>query len=397
MGLDNQRRLVKANLGVRDLYWCGPGPLISQYETLRVQDFVMLKRLRTLKLSHWSGGSGSLKEVLMAVAGSLQVLELGVIIDVEMQDIVDAREAGDSEKKQGQNQQHNSHTLELSLVDSLSLTLNTRNPGIIELLDCCPNLKHFFFSFSSVGSIKSTITRLSGSLRDYCLKLSSMVLVTSSYGDVVLTSRLLRDGPVFGRLESLEVSVMLLDENLTSSILVHASALTYLQIVTYGPLDDDDYDDEDDEDDDGGNNGIMPNAREEMKLVLRLLVECRHLRRFVLIARVALTLEAFCGVLSSQPWGCVGMEHLAIETGRSFFVNKKQRGNEDEKKEGCLFISKNVAFMGWLLPPQEHESLNRDAAKIEKETLRMVFGLVQGLPRLKTLVWNYIVYTRCSF
>ncbi|KAG0281189.1 hypothetical protein BGZ96_001259, partial [Linnemannia gamsii] len=127
------------------------------------------------------------------------------------------------------------------------------SPGIIELLDCCSNLKCFFFSFSSVGPITTTIKRLSGSLRNHCPKLNSLILVTSSYGDVALASKLLRDGPVSGRVESFKISVILLDEG--------------------------------DDDDDSGDNGNIPNARKEMELMLRLLVECRHLRQFMLITR----------------------------------------------------------------------------------------------------------------
>jgi hypothetical protein len=105
---------------------------------------------------------------------------------------------------------------------------------------------------------------------------------------------LVRDDPVSGRLELLELAVISLDKGQISSILFHASTLTYPQ-TTYRSFDFDDNDDEDDEDSDDGDTGNEQNSREEMALVLRFLVGCRYLRRFILNARVILTLEVFCG------------------------------------------------------------------------------------------------------
>lgn len=79
MGVENQRALVRANPGLKELYWCGAH---GSYERLVEEDFGRLKGFRVLRLSHWSGGGGCLKDVLRSVAGSLQLLELGVVVDV---------------------------------------------------------------------------------------------------------------------------------------------------------------------------------------------------------------------------------------------------------------------------------------------------------------------------
>ncbi|KAF9136280.1 hypothetical protein BGX30_011287 [Mortierella sp. GBA39] len=391
MGVKNQRALVRSNPGVRELYWCGTD---NPHERLVGEDFARLKGLRVLKLSRWSGRGGCLKDVLRSVAGSLQLLGLGVVVDVQVGDIVavDARSRDATTGDTGNREQHK--PLVLPLVENLSLTQSHSNPGITELVDCCPNLKHFFYSFSSVGPIESIITRLSNSLRNQCPYLNSLALVSSSFGDIALTSRVLREGPVPGRLEKLEVSVTLLDKELVGAILEHAEALTDLHVVSYGRTDEDIDDDDDGEDGGDGDGSIaLPDPKEELVLVLRILVECRHLRRFKLIARVSHTLKVFCDTLSSQSWGCVGLEHLVIETGYSFLENNRSiadvGGGEAEP-----FISSDVAFIGWLLLPQSHESLRRDASKVDKETLRMVFGFAEGLRDLKTLTWNHIVYTR---
>ncbi|KAF9282394.1 hypothetical protein BGZ88_011060 [Linnemannia elongata] len=317
MGIENQRALVRANPRVRELYWCGAN---DPYERLVGEDFGQLKGLRILRLSHWSGGGGCLKDVLRSVAGSLQLLELGAVVDVQIGDIV--------------------------AVDARS-----RDP--------------------TTG-------------------------VSSFYDDVTLTSRVLREGPVPGQLEKLEVSVAVLDNELVGEILRHAEGLTDLRVVSYGLTDEDIGDDDDDMDGgDGGGSIVLPNPKEELDLVLRILVECRNLRRFKLTARAFRTLKVLCDTLGSQPWGCVGLEHLAVDTGYSFLENNKSiadvGGGEAEP-----FISSEVVFLGWLLLPQGHEALNRDAERIEKETLRMVFGLVEGLRGLKTMTWDYIVYTRCQ-
>ncbi|KAK5829045.1 hypothetical protein F5H01DRAFT_329423 [Linnemannia elongata] len=393
MGIENQRALVRANPRVRELYWCGAN---DPYERLVGEDFGQLKGLRILRLSHWSGGGGCLKDVLRSVAGSLQLLELGAVVDVQIGDIaaVDARSRDPTTGGTGNRDPH--RRLVLPLVENLSLTQSSRNPGIVELVECCPNLKHLLYSFSSVGHIDNIIARFSNSLRNHCPDLNSLTLVSSFYDDVTLTSRVLREGPVPGQLEKLEVSVAVLDNELVGEILRHAEGLTDLRVVSYGLTDEDIGDDDDDMDGgDGGGSIVLLDPKEELDLVLRILVECRNLRRFKLTARAFRTLKVLCDTLGSQPWGCVGLEHLAVDTGYSFLENNKSiadvGGGEAEP-----FISSEVAFLGWLLLPQGHESLNRDAERIEKETLRMVFGLVKGLRGLKTMTWNHIVYTRCQ-
>lgn len=393
MGIENQRALVRANPRVRELYWCGAN---DPYERLVGEDFGQLKGLRILRLSHWSGGGGYLKDVLRSVAGSLQLLELGAVVDVQIGDIaaVDSRSRNPTTGGTGNRDPH--RRLVLPLVENLSLTQSSRNPGIVELVECCPNLKHLLYSFSSVGHIDNIIARFSNSLRNHCPDLNSLTLVSSFYDDVTLTSRVLREGPVPGQLEKLEVSVAVLNNELVGEILRHAEGLTDLRVVSYGLTDEDIGDDDDDMDGgDGGGSIVLPDSKEELDLVLRILVECRNLRRFKLTARAFRTLKVLCDTLGSQPWGCVGLEHLAVDTGYSFLKNNKRiadvGGGEAEP-----FISSEVVFLGWLLLPQGHEALNRDAERIEKETLRMVFGLVEGLRGLKTMTWNHIVYTRCK-
>ena len=80
MSVKSQRELVRVNLGGRELYWCGADEL---YENLVGEDFKRLKGLRVLRLSHWSGEGGCLRDVLRSVAGSLQQLELSIVVDIQ--------------------------------------------------------------------------------------------------------------------------------------------------------------------------------------------------------------------------------------------------------------------------------------------------------------------------
>lgn len=389
MGVENQRALVRANPGMRELYWYGA---YDPYEKLVEEDFRRLKGLKVLRLSQWSGGGGSLQDVLRNVGGSLQLLELIDVLDIQMESIVavDARSRDAATGDAGYRDQH--WPLVLPLVENLSLIQSQGDSGFIEIVDCCPNLKHLLYSFSSKGPIETSITRLSNSLRNKCPELNSLALISSVFNDVALTSRVLREGPVPGRLEKLEVAVAVLDKGLVGAILGHAESLTDLQVITFGQTFQD-TDDEDGIDNDGGI--VLPDPKEDLVLILRILVECRHLRRLNLVVRVFHALKVFCDTLSSQPWGCVGIEHLAIDAGYSSLEN--YQGDADlDGSEAQPFISSEVAFMGWLLLPQEHESLGRHAGKVEKETLRMVFGLVEGLRGLRTMSWNHTVYTRCQ-
>ncbi|KAG0309060.1 hypothetical protein BGZ97_013177, partial [Linnemannia gamsii] len=56
LDMDAQRRLVRTNPGLKALRWNGPYMKVP----LNPEDFVHLKRIQSLNISHWIGGNGAL-------------------------------------------------------------------------------------------------------------------------------------------------------------------------------------------------------------------------------------------------------------------------------------------------------------------------------------------------
>ncbi|KAF9087196.1 hypothetical protein BGX29_000963 [Mortierella sp. GBA35] len=348
MTLAEQRRLVMANKDLRDLYWYGP----NKIELLEPEDFVRLRSLAVLTILHWDGSGGRVSTILRAVAGTLRELNMHIVNGIQFSDVSAPSLQGidDDVVGNGRGDQVQNHPgpLVLPFLETFTMHHHHGSPGVIELLDCCPNLK----SLQIISNLSEGFRRI--------------------YGPRV------KDG----RLEVLEIEVMSLNEDLASVIMLHAGTLKSLGIKTIrrvwsiGGV--------------GGGGGGGGGGSESVDLgaMLWLLVECTKLERFSLDTHID---------ISFQSWGFTGLEQLAIKF-RVYTDNQTRsvqlKEEEQEDIESGPFISSEVSFMGWYLLSQTTEYLGQVAINVDKDTLSKVFALVQGMENLETLTWDNIAIYR---
>ncbi|KAG0293838.1 hypothetical protein BGZ96_002222 [Linnemannia gamsii] len=85
LSLKTERELVRANPGVRSLFWFGPRSQIA----LDPKDFVGLRVVKNVKLLHWIGSGGRLARTLKMLAGSMVSLELAWIVGLSAKEFLD--------------------------------------------------------------------------------------------------------------------------------------------------------------------------------------------------------------------------------------------------------------------------------------------------------------------
>ncbi|KAF9080488.1 hypothetical protein BGX23_002089 [Mortierella sp. AD031] len=417
ISLATQRDLVRTNTKLRYLEWHGPDVLTD----LNVKDFVGLRGLQDLRLFHWNGSERRLAKVLRAVAGTLKALEVsrlqGVLpgeLSAPLKGHLDQLEDSNLTSATGNDDYDGERGVVLPCLEKLKVIFD-KNPDYVELATCCPNLE----KLTVAGLGHGDTSRLARCLRDHCQKLTTLVLkdVLLPQEDAInlLCSCLAAQGPGGeGRLVKVHIDVYGLQNDLISAILMHASTLEKLTIASAA------------EDEDGIDLDGVP----------RIMVGCERLKSLRFILDTMVPDVEVLDIWRVQEWRCTLLERLELEFNHDEFEDmddgdgncdenearsgerdqdievqdesKEAEGEESDRveqvKEGGtrgvygsyprIIISSEVAFMGWYRHPQESHDFDKGTDQVEEPALRTLFEMAQGLPHLRTLVWNHVEYSR---
>ncbi|KAG9072985.1 hypothetical protein KI688_000766 [Linnemannia hyalina] len=351
LDMSAQRQLVRTNSGLKVLRWHGPYRKVP----LNPQDFVHLKRIQSLVISHWIGGNGELTRTLKAVAGSLVKLYLGWIEGMPKPSLAGEVSGGEWVDKK--------HTDDLVLpyLETFTSSCNWPNgPDPSDLVQSCPNLR----SCDTILTGEIDVMRLSNTLMDCCPRLDN--LTVRDYAQLHLGETLVRNlggggprGPIH-RLVSITVSQVLITKSLVSAILLHAPTLEYLTIMVQEV-------DVNGTEDSGITTAFLP------------LEGCRLLKSFSFCiwnraSRSATILE---GLQQVQTWGCRGIEQLFLD-----FTPPEGEG----KQEGSASVEdilKDGLDLGWTLCPKRPVITTSYVLKMKKGFFQDLFGAVQGLEQLR--------------
>ncbi|KAG0289651.1 hypothetical protein BGZ96_006845 [Linnemannia gamsii] len=364
LDLDAQRQLVRANPGLKTLRWNGPYMKIP----LDIEDFVHLKRIRSLIISQWTGGEGALIGVLKAVAGSLVKLDLGWIQGMAKSDFAAA--ACSDER------------CDNKLIDDLVLPyLETYtsscsspiSPDPSDLVQYCPNLRNC----DTILTGDNDVTRFSETLMDCCPKLDN--LTVRHYARLHLGEAVIRDlgggghrGPIH-RLVSISVSQVLISKNLASAILLHAPTLEDLTIMVQ----------------EVNATGVEDS---DVATAFLPLAGCRHLKSFSFCiwnhgTRSAAILD---GLQQVHTWVCRGIEQLLLDT---------TPPEEEGKQEGAASVEETFMdgpVWGWSLCPKQAVVTMPYVLKMQRGFFEDLLESVQRLEHLRVLRWNGLKFVRTS-
>ncbi|KAF9155928.1 hypothetical protein BG015_007959 [Linnemannia schmuckeri] len=364
LDLDAQRQLVRTNPGLRVLRWDGPYTQVP----LNPQDFVHLKRIRSLVISHWVGGDGALAKVLTEVSGSLVKLDLGWIQGMEKSDLAAKVSAGEGSVKK------RTDGLVLPYLETFISSCSwPKGPDPSDLVQCCPNLK----SCDTILTGDIDVTRLSDTLIDCCPKLDNVTV--RDYVRLHLGEILVRDlgggGPrePIHKLVSISVSQVLVTKNLVAAILLHAPTLEYLTIMVQEV-------NADGAEDSGVATAFLP------------LVGCRFLKSFSFCIwnRATRSAAILDGLQQVYTWECRGIEQLFLD-----FTPPE----EESKQEGSVSVEETFMdgpVLGWTLCPKQAVSTNSYVLKMKKDFFNDVFEAVQRLELLRVMRWNGLKFVRTS-
>lgn len=362
LDMDAQRQLVRANPGLKTLRWNGPYKKIP----LDLEDFVHLKRIRSLNISQWIGGEGALAGVLKAVAGSLVRLDLGWIQGMAKSDLDAAASNGE-----GCDKKHIDGLVLPYLETYTSSCSSPISPDPSDLVQYFPNLKNC----DTILTGDIDVTRFSDTLMDFCPKLDS--LTVRHYARLHLGEAIIRNlgggghrGPIH-RLVSISVSQVLVSKNLVSAILLHAPTLKYLTImiqeVNAAGVEDSDV-----------ATAFLP------------LVGCRYLKSFSFCiwnrgARSAAILE---GLQHVHTWVCREIEQLFLDI---------TPPEEEGKQQGAASVEETFMdgpVLGWSLCPKQAVVTMSYVLKMQKGFFEDLFESVQRLEYLRVVRWNGLKFVR---
>ncbi|KAG0271532.1 hypothetical protein BGZ95_000643 [Linnemannia exigua] len=447
MSLKSQRRLLRQNLGLEELQWEGDKWLVdNNLRRLRAKDFEMLGDLQKLTLAKWDGSDGALVEVLRTVGRTLEALEIRQLYGFKERDIATSTPlASDRAIAAGGGGGGGAGGTRLVLprVQVLRLPCFTKISDLVYLAGCCPDLKVLNLE---IAIDRFSMTHLASTLKSHCHKLTTLILRQSQdflevyeddendededCEDGVRISTLIRGCSLSGlvRIEFEAAVIEPTDMDILRSVLVHSATLERLTI---------DYSE-------GKCNAFEP------KDILQVLIQCRHLKTFIINGGTGRSVLATLKVLNSQPWGCFELEaialHINADCSLSFSWRKGEYDDEYEieddddcddngggadeeervrrggragrggrggrgarkgarksirrSKKGSnnapVKMSSGKSFMGWYYHSEGSLYCDNDADEVPRSALKAAFGMVKGLDRLLFLTLNAVTYARSS-
>ncbi|KAF9329842.1 hypothetical protein BGZ91_000380 [Linnemannia elongata] len=376
MSVDAQRQLILANPRLRILHWgCSP----ATNNTLDPDDFAALKNIEHLGISDWNVSGGALGNTLKGLAGSLTKLSVFKVRGAEdgILSIIPTGvdDNGNTNTVSGELMRDND-TLVLPIIRTIFISRAPPfGPQPADLVRHCPNLRNLSVALGA----NTDLDRLSKTIRTHCPTLDALYLLEygSSTNKVDRSSRLIMDtfgsGP--GKLATLCLTLIEAGPRLISAILLNASALENLKI-TY------------------------VTRTIDMDGVLTLLRGCSELKVFTLSmqGRPCTDIDIINKVdkLGSKPWGCGGLKkfELHISGDHSRGKSNETTGEaEDEDWVGFDVASLISRTHGWCLHHRKSNYQGVDSSLWNKDYMRRLFKLVNGLERLDHLIVGGMMFS----
>ncbi|KAF8980077.1 hypothetical protein BGZ46_004665 [Entomortierella lignicola] len=387
--LQCQMDLVKANIGLRSLYW--HGPLTRTY--LPVGSLISFTNIRVMTLLGWDGSDGRLTKVLRSVAGTLTKLCLYSVRGIKSEDLFymedddddngdyddEDREEGEEKAGKGKGKIKRAGSIEakerklliLPHVTKLAYRINnTESTGLEDLVTCFPNL-HKLSVHPEYEPKYYYLPRLTRNLQNHCPRLQVLTLKYSSHKESEYLI-LLRCCQTSG-LVKLTLTIKDFGENFTNAIIAHAQTLEVLELSQ--------------------NNEIFQSER-----CLRILVACRNLKTAIFSGHARINRQKFLDVLWSKPWGCQDLKVIEF----SFIP---EEGNPDPKKfrdfdlrsrkdRPSLDQAEKIITGQWYMHLRNEDDYDNKALYQNKLYLSIIFDNLKELKHLEMVKWNDILYER---
>ncbi|KAF9547490.1 hypothetical protein EC957_008327 [Mortierella hygrophila] len=339
VSLPHEKRLVRANPGIKNLEWKGfecPNEANTDVvcPVLDVEDFLKLDGLERLLLDHWDCSEGRLEQVLGTMAGTLKELEIGTNYGLQPELL---KEVGDD-------------GWVLDRLESIKWYSSAPDEDyLFELVKRCPNLRKLRLQVGHDGWDFSCLT---SHLRTCCPKFDKLRLHATRTTRHMDT--LIRDSSRSG-FSKLNLTFVDSTDMVMSLILGHAATLKEIYLSPCG--------------DSGDANSY-----------LRLMVECTRLRRLVYNPLGVCFAIGFFRILEQQQWGCRELEEIRIQIGTGLFSLYCQYA-EEEKKEVDGLLAEN----GWEEVVEAKEWVSEQP--IDVIALRRMFQLItiHGLEDMKVM------------
>ncbi|KAF9151140.1 hypothetical protein BG015_007032 [Linnemannia schmuckeri] len=362
LSLKTEKELVRANTGVRMLYWFGPRPQV----VLDPGDFGGLRSVRSVQLQHWVGSRGCLARTLKMMAGSMMSLELAWIFGLSAEEFLDPDGDDDGEAIAGPTTRR--RRLMLPLVTKLRCAL--RYEGFRELqgtIGCCPNLLELTIN----PDMYVDLDRIARDIRVHCRKAQALTIeylaLHASYCEQLVSSCRTSG------LVKLDVILRSMDVSLVSAILAHAGTLQILRL------------------------SLQSFEHSTSHGLMQLLRGCTGLKALFLKINVLPPTGTILEVLRGEPsWGCLRLEALQLITRTQpadeepDMAGDKEEEEEIEALRGVLY---ETAVMGWCRRKADKDAWISEA-EVDAVGLRKVVKMVEPLQQLKSLTWNYAEFCR---
>jgi hypothetical protein len=360
------------NPGIELLKWEG-----SEASKTRARldgtDFELLDNIRDVRLDGWCSFQGSLVKALKAMAKTLDRLELSDVHGFNESDLYRQPEGKESVGVDGANKGsgRGGNELVLPRVRALRVPFSPKNMDLVYLAGCCPNLHQFSVDITVA---RFDMSRLASTLKTRCPRLSILSINDShdEFEHGFSIGPLIRGCSLSGltRVKFVAMSSRNTERDILRSLLAHSGTLEHIFVDYYCEL-----------------VGAFDAAD-----ILQLLVECRRLKTCSLSGGTGMSTLATLKYLKRLPWGCQGLEQLEFD----FDSDIGGFGSGRRSQNDTINISSTTSFMGWYRHPQDSSILDEEEEPPSKLSLRELFGMVQGLERLRFVALNLISYSRSS-
>lgn len=374
MSMQTQRSLVRMNPGIDFLKWEGT-EASKMRARLNGADFELLDNIRDLRLDRWDSYQGSLVKALRMMARKLERLELSEVHGFKKSDLPNGQpqgHKGDTRISGGTDKGDGGRELVLPRVKVLQVPYFSKNTDLIYLAGCCPDLQQFTVD---IAVARFDMSRLAGTLKAHCPRLSILVINDShdEFERGFSIYSLIRDCSLYGlnRIKFVAMTPRNSERDILRSVLAHSATLEYVTVDYYCEL----------------------QCAFDPKEILRVLVECRQLKKLSLSGGAGMSTLATLKFLQGQPWGCQGLEQLAFDFDGEIGGMGMMGGSLRRSLSETVNISSTTSFMGWYRHPQDSSLLDDEDAP-SKLCLKELFGMVKGLDRLQFVALNLVSYSR---
>ncbi|KAF9996038.1 hypothetical protein BGZ79_010236 [Entomortierella chlamydospora] len=424
--LQCQMDLVRANHGLKALYWHGPAQ--KERAPLPVKSLTGFRNMQYLRLLAWDGSDGRLAKVLRSVAETVTKVGLYSIMGVKPGDFLfeeedgdddnedeydggdkdnededDDMDNGDKDEDEGEGKETETETggalakgkkkkkkkkaatsppsfwssrqefrtKQLILPNLVNLGYrinNTESMGMEDLVMCCPNL----YKLSIIPEYEAKfydLPRLTRNIKDHCHNLRVLTAKYSSLQEHEYISLLDCCRPQ--GLVKLKLTMKNITVRTADAIIAHAQTLEVLE---------------------------LPGFLEPMpfRILCRIMVACPNLRVAAFSGYAPGNRQKFLNELWAQPWGCpklkvfgISFEEDETDPDNQYFLDLERIPEREDNTEPLQDI-----MPGWYLHPQVDRYRDEKASKQNRLFVFAMLSKLEEMPDLEMVSWCGVKYER---